>query len=180
MGRPSKFDPDKGQKVIRLLTIGATLHEAARTVGVHYETVLNWRKKGASQKRGQFREFFEGVERALEAAKVNSMAAIEQAIRGARGTRVKKDKDGNVVEEEEFWLLPPQWTAAAWRLERLDPQRWGRQVPLAQVNVQQNNMAVTNQIALGAQQMTREEIRARLVELQQKYLTEGKDGDDER
>jgi transposase-like protein len=183
VGRPTKFDPETGQKILRLLTIGATFHEAARTVGVHYETILNWRKRGEAQKRGKFRDFFEGVERAMEAAKVNSMVAIEAAIRGHKSVRTRKDpKTGDIIEEEEFWLLPPQWTAAAWRLERLDPQRWGRQVPLVQQNIQQNT--VTAQVAEGARKMSREEILARLKELGTRHLItehseQGRDDDDE-
>ena len=50
-GRPSKFDPERGQKIMRLIMLGMTLEESARAVGVHPETILNWRKKGAAQRQ---------------------------------------------------------------------------------------------------------------------------------
>ena len=150
---------------MRLIMLGMTLEESARAVGVHPETILNWRKKGAAQTNGEYKDFFEGVEKAFEACKVNALGAIEKAMRGEKGTRTitRTFKDGTEeTRSEEYWVLPPQWTAAAWRMERLAPERWGRQVPLIQQNIQQNSVT---QHVQQLQTMSGEELEARKREL---------------
>lgn len=164
MARPTKFNPEIAQKILRLLMIGMTFEESARAVGVCRETVWAWRKKGEAQKRGQFREFLNGVEKAIEQCKVNALGVIEMAMRGEKATRVRRRyRKGELVEEveEQYWLQPPQWTAAAWRLERLDPERWGRRSPETQINIQQNSVV---QHVQQLQTMTREELEAKKLE----------------
>lgn len=72
--------------------------------------------------------YADSVERALAEAEMADVAVLAQAAKGgaviARTTRTRAD--GSVVSTER--LSEPQWTAAAWRLERKHPDRWGRRV----------------------------------------------------
>lgn len=82
---------------------GNYIETAAAYAGISKQTLYNWLRRGARQKSGQYREFALAVEQALAEAEMRDLALIEQAAR-----------DG-------------KWQAAAWRLERRFPKRWGRQ-----------------------------------------------------
>lgn len=156
-------------KVYRLLVIGLTLEEAALVCGVHKATLCRWKERGEEATKGIHHDFCELVKRARAEAQGNWLEAIEKVAKGEKATRIRRRySKGQLVEEveEEYYLITPQWTAAAWKLERYNPERWGRQVPLVQVS-QQTNTQVTHvqQLALEAQQLTGAELERQLIEL---------------
>lgn len=72
--------------------------------------------------------YADAIERALAEAEMADVAVLAQAAKGgavvARTTRTRLDGTTLVTER----LSEPQWTAAAWRLERKHPDRWGRRM----------------------------------------------------
>lgn len=108
-GRPSilpQLSPELIASMITLLRDGNYLETAAAFVGVHKATLHAWLKQGAiDRSAGNFEtphaDFHVSVEKALAEAEIRDNRVISTAA-------------------------TKNWTAAAWRLERRAPKRWGR------------------------------------------------------
>jgi hypothetical protein len=109
-GRPSKLTPEITYRIAELIRAGNYREVAARAAGIGTTTFYRWLDEGARQNRGQFREFWDAIKRAEAEAECKSVAVIDAAAQG--GT----------------------WHAAAWRLERMFPDRWGRRQRLEEVS----------------------------------------------
>lgn len=117
MGRPTKLDYKVQEKIIQAIKAGNYMETAAAYAGISKSTLYDWLKRGEREKqrvaknpRYKIRksekiyvEFSDAVEKALAEAEVRDVLLI-----------------GKAAEE--------QWQAAAWRLERKFPDRWGRRV----------------------------------------------------
>jgi len=176
-GRPTKLTPQLATKIHNVIAIGLTLEEASLVCGVAESTLYRWQQRGAEARSGLYYDFRELVKRARSESQANALASIERAMRGERATRtiVRRYKDGSTeTRTEDYYILTPQWTAAAWRLERSNPERWGRQVPLNQINIQQN---ATIQHVQQLQNLSGEELEAKKRELSEgnHKLLEGDD-----
>lgn len=101
MGRPSKITPELQAELIKWLNAGNYIETAAHLAGVSKQTVYAWLKKGQKQSRGQFRDFLDAVKKAEAGAEARLLLLVEKAA-------------------------AKNWQAAAWRLERKHPERWGR------------------------------------------------------
>ena len=128
-GRPSLLD----EAVTRLLETvfigGTTIADACAYAGISEAVFYRWMKIGraldAGHKRDddhpyipykkadreRFLEFFKSIKRARAVMRVEAISLIRLAA-----------NDGN-------------WQAAAWLLERSDPENWGRKVITQQANV---------------------------------------------
>ncbi len=100
-GRPTKLTPEIANQIVMAITTGNYIETAAAFAGIHKDTLYDWLKKGARAKSGPYQEFSDAVEKALAESEVRDVTLIANAA-----------KDN--------------WTAAAWRLERKHPERWGR------------------------------------------------------
>ena len=101
IGRPTKFLPEIKDKILLALRGGNYIETAAAFSGVHKDTLYEWLKLGAAEEAGPYRDFSDGVEEAL-----------------ATGEMMDVQRVGNAAKDD--------WRAAAWRLERRHPKRWGR------------------------------------------------------
>lgn len=132
MARPSKLTPDVQADIVAAIRAGNYMETAASFAGINKDTLFAWLKRGKRDKSGPYRDFSDAVSRALAEAETSALASIEQAASG--GTVVAKTtvitetvtKSGTTthktVTTETY--QPPQWQAAAWRLERRFPDRW--------------------------------------------------------
>jgi len=102
MGAPTKLTPDTQKTIVAALQLGSTYVLAAQAAGVAYNTFNEWMKEGEASSRGAKREFYEAVKKAEGERAARWLQSIEQAA-----------KDG-------------QWQAAAWKLERIYPDDYGR------------------------------------------------------
>lgn len=114
-GRPSKLTPEIQEEILRIIKSGNYIETACAYVGINKTTFYDWLKKGAREKdrvaqnpRAKVKkdlqiyvDFSNAVEKALAQAEIRDVAII-----------------GKAAEEN--------WQAAAWRLERKFPERWGR------------------------------------------------------
>lgn len=98
-GRPSSLTPAITAKVCEVISAGCCLAVAAAYVGVSKRTIQRWMKLG--RKKGPYRDFRRAVQRAKAQAEMRDVLIIGKA-------------------SQKFWQ------AAAWRLERRYPHRWGR------------------------------------------------------
>lgn len=100
-GRPVKLTPELQNEICKVIRAGNYIETAAAFAGVSKQTLYNWMRKGRQAKSGKYREFLDAVKKALAESEVRDVMIIAKA-----------------AEEN--------WQAAAWRLERKFPDRWGR------------------------------------------------------
>ena len=100
-GRPSKLTADIQNKIIEAIRAGAYVETAAAYAGINKSTFYDWLKKGARGLDPAFVEFSNAIERALASSEMRDIVTITKAA-------------------------DVHWQAAAWRLERKHPNRWGR------------------------------------------------------
>ena len=76
-------------------------------------------------------------------AELSDLGVISKAARGEYVTKraTRTDKDGATTTTET--LGKPEWQAAAWRLERRSPQRWGRSQRIELTGDQDAPVAIT-------------------------------------
>ncbi len=114
------------------------------SAGITHQTLLAWRKQGgyAREKaaRGekltpnerQYARFLNQMEKAEEEAVAVRLGCIQGAADGGwvkTKTVVKTNAAGEVVEEVTTTeTVAPEWTAAAWQLERQLPNEFGRRM----------------------------------------------------
>lgn len=106
-GRPPKFDPVLASKLVEHVREGHFLETAANLVGLPVQTVRAWLRTGANSPRSKFANFSSEVRKAR--------AEAEHTILGDMKARAAGDASGG-------------WKERAWRLERLDPRKYGPRV----------------------------------------------------
>jgi len=101
VGRPCKLTPELQEKIAQAILAGAYVETAAAYAGISKETFYDWLKQGAKQKRGKYKDFSDAIKKAMAESELRDIATLTRASSS-------------------------QWQAAAWKLERRFPQRWGR------------------------------------------------------
>ena len=104
-GRPSKLTKVLEDKIVMLITAGNYVETACAACGLTRDSYYLWLKKGA---RGEepYVSFSDRVNEAMAMAEVRDVMTIEKAAMGG------------------------VWAAAAWKLERRNPERWGRRLQI--------------------------------------------------
>ena len=114
-GRPTKLTKELIEEIAQYLRAGNYIETTAALVGIHRDSIYEWLKRGNAEidrvsksnrsrirKREEiFVEFTDTVKKA--------QAQSEAMLVGLIGQAAQKN-----------------WTAAAWRLERKYPDKWGR------------------------------------------------------
>jgi hypothetical protein len=100
-GRPTKLTPELQESLCKVIQSGCHIETAAVFVGLHRATLHRWLRLGARARSGRYRDFRAAIQKAMAHAEVRDLLLIQKA--------------------GEF-----HWQAAAWRLERRYPKRWGR------------------------------------------------------
>jgi transposase-like protein len=108
MPRILKLTPALIEKIVGYLRAGAYVETAAAAAGISKQTLYNWLRRAVDENERDpiFAKFAAAVEEAQALAEVRDIALIGKAAE-------------------------TQWQAAAWRLERKSPERWGRKVELS-------------------------------------------------
>jgi len=102
MRRAITLNDDIQERIVKALHAGNYQETAARYGGIGESTFYKWMARGLEEPDSKYGKFREAVENAKAASEVNDVALITQASNN--GT----------------------WQAAAWKLERKFPQKWGR------------------------------------------------------
>jgi transposase len=102
MGRPTKLNDETQNRIVTALRAGNYQETAARYAGISVDTFYEWMRRGTQEPGSIYAKFSEAVEIAKAAAEVRDVALIDRAA-----------EEGS-------------WQAAAWKLERKFPHRWGR------------------------------------------------------
>jgi transposase len=104
MARPIKLSLEIQESICQAIRAGNYIETAAAFAGIDKTTLYDWLKRGARAKGSAdavFVGFSHSVQKALSDSEVTDVATI--------GVAAKEN-----------------WQAAAWRLERKFPERWGR------------------------------------------------------
>lgn len=129
--RPKRDDPERQDKILAAVRVGATYELAAAYAGMSYDTFCRLRDGNA---------IFAGQLREAEGAA--AMSLLGEINRQGRPTRVPAlDKDGRPILDAEgrptlVTTSEGDWRALAWILERRHPQQYGKQVTELQGNIQ--------------------------------------------
>lgn len=111
VGAPTKLTPEIGEALAKFVRTGNNIDASCALVGVGKRTVYDWLYKGVNDKKGAYHDFAQLMEKAKAEAEAVRVGRIGQA--GAAG----------------------EWTADAWWLERVNPERWGRKAVELNVNL---------------------------------------------
>lgn len=103
------------EKVHDCLSRGNYTQTAAALAGVTHQTMVDWIRRGVIERR-RMAEAGEVEPEEKEAIYAELSLAVDQALAES------EDRDLTVI----MHAAPRNWTAAAWRLERRHPGRWGR------------------------------------------------------
>lgn len=143
MPRPQLLTKARATRILKALKIGATRAGAANVAGVHVRTLQEWIAFGRAGKE-PYAAFVATMEAQQEAWEVTALEVVTKAA--------KKN-----------------WTAAAWKLERLKPKRYARRMDEETINrrVEDRLQAVLKH--------AEEEWRRRLAAGTPQRLIEGKD-----
>lgn len=125
-GTASKLTPEVEKKIINVLSIGGYLDDACAFAGVTYQTFRKWIKAGARGQPG-YAEFVQKIHQARATFQIESLGRIREAGMGEEHVHETVDpKTGKVIERKVVKGKGKQWTADAWRLERLRPHKYGQ------------------------------------------------------
>lgn len=108
-GRKSKLTPELQERICNYIENGYTVEQACALSGIGETTYYRWLQTGRKAKTGKYREFWEAVKKAEKIAESKYLAIITRAAVGDPEKKVKGD-----------------WKAAAWYLERRNPQQFAR------------------------------------------------------
>lgn len=151
-GRPTKLDQvlrvENGaeitvaDEILERIAIGATISDAAASVGIDRETLHRWIREGAraASRRAQghrltraearLADFSNAEAQAVAAWKVTQETQLE-ILSGGRTRKVvteKRDSAGNLLEKTERTEgIDPDARVIMWRLERRFRDQYGRQ-----------------------------------------------------
>lgn len=106
MGQQTKLTQEVQELIVSALRAGNYQETAARFAGISKPTFYRWMERGESEAEEdqKYRDFRDAVEKAKAVGEVLDLKVINDAA-----------QDGS-------------WQAAAWKLERKFPHKWGRMV----------------------------------------------------
>lgn len=143
-GRPLKLlDDEVRDRLIEAIGYGTTIEDAAVAAGISPRTYYRWMRRGEKAAQAvvngedpdpadePFWQFWQSAMRAharggaINAALLRKIAEGGYAVR-TRTRRYRDPATGQVVEETETDLAPPNLRAVIFYLERRHPRTWGR------------------------------------------------------
>ena len=140
IGRPTKYSLEVQNKIVAAMQHGAYIETAAAYAGISKDTLHRWLKLGAraktAGKSSRFVAFSDAIERAMADCELRDLETIGLFARGLpveiHHEKTTVDAHGHTSTETKVERrIERHWTAAAWRLERKHPERWGRKMELS-------------------------------------------------
>jgi hypothetical protein len=127
-----KITTEVADKIIELLEAGNSRRVSALSSGISYDTLRRWIRLGREGDE-LYIPFMHKVKKAEAVSESWYVDKVRLAAMGGSVTRrievTKVDREGNTTTTVTEDVLPSQWQAAAWKLERTYPDRWGKDKP---------------------------------------------------
>ena len=101
LGRPEKLNQEIMKAIVSAILSGAYVETAAAFAGISKSTFYEWMRKGAKASKGKYFDFSDAIKKAMAEAELRDIMVVNRAAQSS-------------------------WQAAAWKLERKYPDRWGR------------------------------------------------------
>lgn len=140
-GRKTDFTQEKAHKIVELFKAGKTEEEVSRILGIHVNTLYNWKLKNA--------EFLWAVREAKEVADDLVEAALFTRAVGFEHKSVKiMSYEGHSFEHEYTERVPPDTNAAYIWLRNRRPEKWKEK---SELEVSTTNLA--EKIAKGRERL---------------------------
>lgn len=135
-GRPTKITEELIQKICLAIKVGSYIETAAIYCGVSKDLLFKWFQNGHKNPNSIYGKFLLEVEKAFAESELRDISIINDAARGSVTATPIVDPNGNQLIDKDgqpMWIIPkpPNWNAAAWRLERKFPKKWGRRDSLS-------------------------------------------------
>ena len=119
MGRPTLFNDDLQEKILKMAELGLTDKQVAYICGVTYQTVNNWKIAHP--------DFFDSLKISKELADMHvEQSLYRKAKGGLKTTEIHDgiDATGNVVNKTVVRELAPDNTAMIFWLKNRQPGKW--------------------------------------------------------
>ena len=145
-GRKTKLTPEVMDIVVQGVRLGMSFKDSARKAGICEGSFHSYMAKGREGKK-PYAEFLQRVESAIQENKQYQLALMFQHAKGgfeSKKTTIKKDVNGNVIEEVvtiEHTL--PSLNASKWLLERRFPEEFGNRANVEVSNAEGNPFKVS-------------------------------------
>jgi len=133
-GRPTKFNADVAERLLNAIRLAAPMETACAIAGIHRDTLHDWSRRGAAHLETAVLEYEKRDEKGtlkkdqqgqpwllLRDARSRALAEFSDALKRAMAECEVRDL-GRIEKAAGAGV----WQAAAWRLERRYPERWGR------------------------------------------------------
>ena len=117
-GRPTKYNPEYNEQVVKLCRLGLTDAELADFFEVSEVTINAWKKEAP--------EFLKSIKKGKEYSDAQIAQSLYHRAKGYKAIS-KKQKvliDGGVIDYEEETEYPPDTTAAIIWLKNRRPKNW--------------------------------------------------------
>jgi hypothetical protein len=148
IGRPTKLlDDDMQETVLEAIRHGATIEASCTAAGISRRAFYTWLERGREaqeiedetgdvpDKERPFLHFMHSVTRAHAQGQAANVALLWKIAEGGyvtktRTRRMRDPGSGDLVEETETDLAPPELRAVTWYLERRHRETFGKAVEL--------------------------------------------------
>ena len=112
-GRPTKLNDNLQDEICKVVRAGNYIETAAAYAGISKQTLYDWMKRGRRESEARL----EGKrKKPAEEKYVRFLDAVEKALADS------EIRDVAIVAK----AATENWQAAAWKLERRNPGKWGR------------------------------------------------------
>lgn len=119
MGRPTAFDEEKATKIVELFANGSTEAEVAEIIGVHENTIRNWKKS--------HQKFLWATKEAKEFADSLVEKSLFKRAIGMKYYEEAVTKDGVIAIQK---YAPPDAQSMKYWLNNRKPKQWRDRVEM--------------------------------------------------
>jgi hypothetical protein len=167
VGRKTKYNKDVINKICSLIESGATSENAFMQAGISVSTGHRWLDPEDDQNPLTPEQISEFRER-MEGAKAKRITVLANRVIRASEPIYLRDEDNSIVTDDEgrpIIYKHGDWRAAAWYLERTEPETYARKEKV------EHSGGVTSRIAIP------EEVRYAIKQAFRKAITEPRSED---